>query len=167
MVQGIIWARMGVHESSVLILRRAAEMAEDVGALSNAAHAVLALIEEHGSERLTQADVYGAYIRADRFLKNTQNADDVARLRACARIVMRRLYGTWLHKDFTLSGAMFELESRLIEQALEDAGGSVTKAARLLGMSHQSLIAKLNTRHKGLLKKRSPRVPRKSIITKR
>ena len=164
-VQGIIWSRLKVYESSLLILRRAADVAEDVGASSNAAHAVLALIEEHGSKRLTQADVYGAYVRADRFLKGTQNAEDVARLRACARVVMRRLHGTWLHEDFTLTGAVRELEGRLIGQALEESDGSVTRAARLLGMKHQTLIFMLKTRHKALLKKRNPQRPRS--ITKK
>src|SRR5205807_8584402 len=47
-------------------------------------------------------------------------------------------------------------ERRLIERALRDAGGSVTKAAQLLGFKHhQSLISLLNTRHKELLKQRT------------
>src|SRR5205807_6835898 len=47
-------------------------------------------------------------------------------------------------------------ERRLIERALRDAGGSVTKAAHLLGFKHhQSLISLLNTRHKELLKART------------
>ena len=152
--QGVIWARLGVHESSLLILRRAADMAEDVGASSHAGHTILALIEEHGAKRLTQAEAYGAYVRADRLLRDTQNAEDVARLRSCARIVMRRLYGTWLHENFTLTGAVHELEGRLIEQALEDSDGSVTRAARLLGLKHQTLIAMMKRKHQRLLKKR-------------
>src|SRR5205085_9855442 len=36
-VQGIAWARLGGHESSINILRRAASVAEESGALSNAA----------------------------------------------------------------------------------------------------------------------------------
>jgi CheY-like chemotaxis protein len=47
-------------------------------------------------------------------------------------------------------------EKALIERALRDTGGSVTKAARLLGFKHhQSLIALISTRHKNLLNTRS------------
>jgi hypothetical protein len=49
--------------------------------------------------------------------------------------------------------------------ALEDAGGSVTKAARLSGLTHQTLAAKLEGRHGKLLAKRTPPKKRlKSII---
>jgi transcriptional regulator with PAS, ATPase and Fis domain len=70
---------------------------------------------------------------------------------------MRRLAETPIHeKNFTLYGAMHEYEARLIEMALEDAGGSVTKAARLLGLTHQTLGAKLEKKHRKLLAKRTP-----------
>ena len=43
----------------------------------------------------------------------------------------------------------------------------MTKAARLLGLSHQTLISMLRTRHKGLAAKRKPVQKRlKSIIKK-
>lgn len=42
-------------------------------------------------------------------------------------------------------------EARLIKQALDMGGGSVVRAAELLGISHQSLSAMLNKRHKDLL----------------
>lgn len=49
-----------------------------------------------------------------------------------------------------------ESEGTVIERALRDAGGSVTKAARLLGFNHhQSLISLINSRHTELLKTRS------------
>jgi len=84
------------------------------------------------------------------------DAEDVARLRACARVVLYRLSGTRIHdKDFTLYGAVHELEAKFIEQALEDAEGSVTHAAKLLGISHQAAYL-LRTMHKGFQKKRTP-----------
>jgi transcriptional regulator with GAF, ATPase, and Fis domain len=52
--------------------------------------------------------------------------------------------------------AVHDFEARLIEQALAEARGSVTKAARLLGLTHQTLGTILNTRHKGLAAKRTP-----------
>jgi len=49
-----------------------------------------------------------------------------------------------------------KIEKTFIERALRDAGGSVTKAARLLGFRHhQSLIALINSRHRDLLGTRS------------
>src|SRR5207253_192825 len=96
-VQGIAWARLGGHESSINILRRAASVAEESGALSNAAVTVMTLIEEHGAKRsIPETELYDLYRRADKLLQNTQNASEVARLRACARIVMRRLAGIQL-----------------------------------------------------------------------
>lgn len=48
------------------------------------------------------------------------------------------------------------LERDTIRLALENANGSVTHAARRLGISFQALTYMLETRHKDLLKKRSP-----------
>jgi hypothetical protein len=147
----------------------AAEVAENAGALINAGLAVLTLIEEHGAtRRLAPAEVHEAYLKADRLLKNTQDAEAVTRLRACAHVALRRLAETPIHeKNFSLYGAVHEFEAKLIGQALEDSGGSVTKAARLLGISHQTLNAMLGGRHKRLQEKRTPPKKRlKSIIKK-
>jgi tetratricopeptide (TPR) repeat protein len=168
-VQGIVWARLGSYKSSINILRRAAEVAETVGALSNAGLAVLALIEEHGATRRLQSDeVFKAYLRADRLLRDTQDAEDIGRLRACARVVMRRLAAvSFGDKNFTLPGAVHEYEAKLVEKALEDAGGSVTRAAQLLGISHQTLTTMLESRHKRLQGKRTPVKKRlRSLIKK-
>lgn len=168
-IQGIAWARLGGHESSINILRRAANVAEESGALSNAATAMMTLIEEHGAKRsISKAELYNLYQRTDKLLKDTQNAGEVDRLRACARIVMRRLAGIQLSdKNFTLHGAVQELEAKFIEWALDEAGGSITRAAKLLGIHHQTLTAMLQTRHKRLQSKRTPPEKRlKSIIRK-
>jgi tetratricopeptide (TPR) repeat protein len=168
-VQGVAWARLGASERSITILQRAADVAEAVGALTIAGLAALALIEEHGEGRmLTQAEIYRAYTRADRLLKDSQDAEAVTRLRACARVVIRRLAGVQLHdKNFSLYGAVQELEAKIIEQALDETGGSVTHAAKLLGLKHQTLGSILNQRHKRLLKKRKPLIPRRKSIVKK
>lgn len=166
-LQGVVWARLGDYDSSASILRRAADMAESLGAQSNAGLALLTLIEEHGERRALPSDeVYNAYLRADRLLKETQDSEDIARLRVCARVVMRRLAGVQLHdKNFSFYSAVHELEAKLIEQALEEAGGSVVRAARLLGLKHQTFTSMLQTRHQRLLGKRTPREKRlRSII---
>jgi DNA-binding NtrC family response regulator/Tfp pilus assembly protein PilF len=56
-------------------------------------------------------------------------------------------------------------EKGLIQRALEAAQGGVTRAARLLGITHQTLSFILNNRHKDLLSARKPvRRRRRSII---
>ena len=166
-LQGVVWARLGGFKSSINILRRAIEAAQQSGALAQAGQAALTLIEEHGATwRLEESEVSKVYERADEFLKGTQDAEDKERLRACARIVIRRLSGMQLHdKNFSFYGAVHELEARLIEQALEETSGSVTRAAKLLGLKHQTLIAMMKIRHKGLQSKRAtPEKRLRSII---
>jgi tetratricopeptide (TPR) repeat protein len=166
-VQGVIWARLWIYDNSIGVLRRAADIAEAAGALTSAGQAVLALIEEHGATwRLRPDEVYEAYMRADGLLKETQGAEDIARLRACARIVMRRLTTVQFEdRNFTLPGAVHGFEAKLIERALEESGGSIVGAARLLGLTHQTLGSILNTRHRQLSAKRKPPQKRlKSII---
>jgi tetratricopeptide (TPR) repeat protein len=168
-LQGLVWARLGVYDSSINALRRAAGAAESAGALTNAGLAVLTLIEEHGAGgRLPPAEVHEAYMRADGLLRETQDAEAMTRLRDCARVVMRRLAEPPVRaKSFSLYEVVQEMESKLIEQALEDADGSVTKAARLLGLTHQTLNAMLDGRHNQLREKRTPvRKRRRSIIKK-
>jgi tetratricopeptide (TPR) repeat protein len=167
-VQGVIWARLGRHENSIDTLRRAASVAQDSGASLNAGLATVTLLEEHGAERLPEDELLGAYLRADELLKGTQDVEDMWRLRACARLVVGRLAGTRLRdQNFSLHAATHALEARFVEQALGESGGSVSRAAKLLGMEHQSLIYLLNTRHRGLAAKRTPPKKRlKSIIRK-
>jgi transcriptional regulator with GAF, ATPase, and Fis domain len=143
-------------------------VAESAGALTSAGLAALTLIEEHGAARLSAVEVYDAYRRADRLLKDTQDAEDIARLRACARTVMRRLEGMDVRdQNFTLYGAVHEFEGRLIEQALAESGGSVTRAAKLLGIRYQSLGSIIAGRHKRLLGKRTPPERRRRSIIKK
>jgi tetratricopeptide (TPR) repeat protein len=166
-VQGVAWARLGNCDGSIEVLRRAVGVGEAAGALNSAAAAALTLIEEHGARRaMSEVELHEFYRRADGLLKGTQEAEGLARLRACARVVMKRLAGVQLaDRNFSLFGAVHELESRLIAQALEESDGSVTRAARLLGMHHQTLTSMLQTRHRRLQSKRTPPEKRlKSII---
>ncbi|HEX8719817.1 MAG TPA: tetratricopeptide repeat protein [Pyrinomonadaceae bacterium] len=168
-VQGVVWARLGSFEDSVEALRRAADAAEGCGAHAQAGLALLALIEEHGATRRLLADeLYEAYERADALLRDVREAEATARLRDCARLVMRRMAGPQVGDlGFTMYGAVNEYEARLIERALEAADGSVTHAARVLGLSHQTLGTILNTRHKHLADKRTPVRRRLRSIIKR
>ena len=65
----------------------------------------------------------------------------------------------------SLENEVLVYEGELIQRALEAASGSVTRAARLLGITHQGLAFILNGRHKTLLTVRTPvRRRRKSIF---
>lgn len=167
-VQGVVWARRGAHEGSVNILRQAMKVAQDSGALTQAGHAALTLIEEHGAAwPVSESEALKVYNRATNLLKASQDAEDKERLLACARIVIRRLSGMQIHdKNFSFYGAVQELEARLIEQALELEGGNVSRAAERLGLKRQSLSHMLRHRHKKLFVKRTPPVPRRKSIVK-
>ena len=139
------------------------ERLTEPGGFSAPAHeqpalALLKLIEEQGATHsLHSSEVYELYRRADGLLKVTQDAETLERLRACARVVLRRLAEPEIGRaGFNMYEAVHDFEARLIEQALEEARGSVTKAARLLGLTHQTLGTILNTRHKSLAGKRTP-----------
>jgi DNA-binding NtrC family response regulator len=56
----------------------------------------------------------------------------------------------------TLSEEIQSVEHDLIKHALEITKGSVTRAARALGISYQELTYMLNTRHADLLNLRTP-----------
>ncbi|MDT5294303.1 MAG: MalT-like region [Acidobacteriota bacterium] len=157
-VQGVVWARLGGFDSSINILRHAMKVGQGSGALTQAGQAALTLIEEHGAaRRFSESELVEVYARADELLKGTQDAEDVARLRTCARIVVKRMSGLELQdRNFSFYSAVREYEARLIEQALAEAGGSVTRAAKLLGLTHQHLGYLLDNRHKQMADKRTP-----------
>jgi tetratricopeptide (TPR) repeat protein len=164
-VQGVARARLGLPESSLQILRYAMSMAQNSGAYSNAGLASLTLIEEHGEERLSVTELFDVYNRADDLLKDTQDAEEIARLRSCSRLVMRRLLGMRSSDNrFTLPRAMHDCEARLIREALDATQGIVSHAAKRLGVPHQTLVHALNTRHQDLLSFRTPAQRRRKSL---
>ncbi|MEO7970962.1 MAG: helix-turn-helix domain-containing protein [bacterium] len=67
--------------------------------------------------------------------------------------------------DVSLEEHVLKYEGDLISRALAASDGSVTRAARMLGVTHQGLAFILNGRHKDLLSARSPvKRRRRSII---
>lgn len=156
-LQGIVWARMNLHDSSLHILRHAMNVAQDAGAYSNAGRAALTLIEEHGVERLQETELADLFRRADELLKDTEDPEEIVRIRSCARIIARRLTGIRASdKGFYLPKAVHDYEARFIREALEAEQGVVSRAAKRLGIRHQSLVHALNHRHKALLGFRTP-----------
>ena len=117
--------------------------------------------------------------RAADLVSNSKNPATLARLSACASRVVRALSSSapaaeetpqsveerWA--GFSLKTEVLRYESELIERALRDAGGVVSRAAKLLGFKHhQTFVALLNNRHKSLLHARSPIVPRRRSLVK-
>lgn len=164
---GTALARGGHHDEAQATLKRAVEVAEQAGDQESAGQAALTLIEESGAH-LSGEELCATYERAAGLLAGSQNLATFKRLSACARRVLFLTQASpappdW--KDFSLKEAVRRYESRLIERALRESGGLVTRAAQLLGFSHhQSLIHLLKSKHKSLAQERAPAVPRKRSI---
>jgi tetratricopeptide (TPR) repeat protein len=119
-------ARLESYGASLIAFRRAIDLSERVGNLTQAADAALAAFQEIGKHLVVSEGIQPLSGRG------------------------------WSHDKRTI-------EHDLIKLALEQAKGSVTHAARNLGISYPSLNYMLGTRYKDLLKYRTPvrRRPRK------
>ena len=117
------------------------------------------------------------YRTAESLLSKSQDRSLVTRLGECARRVLAATgrepatenAGPPLPESmppgFSLDAEVLRYEGNLIRKALEESGGSVTRAARLLGVTHQGLAFILNGRHSDLLSIRTPvKRRRRSII---
>ena len=133
-------------------------------------------IEELSSQLSIDA-LQDYYRTAETLLANSQNPSIRARLGECARRVLSAALknveeatptttdAVELTPGFSLDSEVLRYEGNLIRRALEESGGSVTRAARLLGVTHQGLAFILNGRHSDLLSIRTPvKRRRRSII---
>lgn len=132
-------------------------------ARNKAGLAALTLIEEVGE--LSPATLQAAYQQAREWLADSQSQDMLLRLNDAAGKLATTLRGELsgeeateilLSKGFDLQGKMLEYERSMIKQALAQTNGRVTPAASLLGLSYQGLCYIIESRHKDLLKERSP-----------
>jgi transcriptional regulator with PAS, ATPase and Fis domain len=85
---GMALARLGHYEESRLALERATDVASQAGDNEGAGVAALTIIEELG-ERLAVTEMATLYERADELLGKSQNSETLARLRSCARQVLK------------------------------------------------------------------------------
>lgn len=173
---GVVVARLGNHRRAKILLERANEVAETTGDLEGAGRAKLSIIEEIG-DKLPARELVSIYRSAIELLKASQDPSTGKRLIGCADKLLDTVGLSEGEDDesadhrwegFSLRQHVRNSEKAVIERALRDAGGSVTRAARLLGFSHhQSLISLINSRHKELLKARSTvRKRRRHIFSK-
>ena len=168
--QGIALARMGRYQSALGILKRAAHIAETAGHSQLSGKVGLTILEELRNS-LSPNEIGSLYQEADRRLGDRLDADTLSRLRRCARLAITNtvVSGTDSATDRgSFEEEVHKCESELIRHALDEASGSVTRAARVLGLTHQGLCYIINHRHQQLLTARAPiRVRRKSLIRKR
>jgi CheY-like chemotaxis protein len=176
--QGRVLSRLGNFVESLDTLRRAADLAEQAGAVEDAGRALLSLMEEH-ADRIGEHELLETYERANNLLRETQDAGMIERLRACSMLIVsarraalspRRVHSPvdfWT--NFNLNERVHAYEARYVRRALIDGEGSITRAARLLGLQHYATLAAMldereGGRHKDLAHLRTPPETRKQSI---
>jgi tetratricopeptide (TPR) repeat protein len=179
-------ARLNQHRQARTALDRAFEVAQRAGDPDRGGVAALTILEELRPQ--LQADELHSYFKtAEKALSGSLNRRIRIRLGDVAREMITLMRpaenpapqtpsvsegvaksefssGDW-PEGYSLEGEVLSYEANLIRQALEATGGSVTRAARMLGVTHQGLAFILNGRHKDLLAIRTPvKRRRRSII---
>jgi len=170
---GTALARLNQIQLAKSTLDRAVEIAQNAGNPDRGGIAALTAIEEMGVH-LSLGILQEYYSTAEALLSNSQNRNIKSRLGECARRVLRveleakggvgNNAPAAMPPGFSLDAEVLRYEGSLIRKALEDSGGSVTRAARLLGVTHQGLAFILNGRHNDLLSIRTPVKKRKRSI---
>jgi transcriptional regulator with GAF, ATPase, and Fis domain len=127
------------------------------------------MIEEMGGV-LERTELLAAYRKADQYVGDRASQSEHEGLRLCRRIVIDRLEKLQGVDDELIGGTLEDevnhFEARLIARALERHKGSVTPAARDLGLTHQGLSGIIDGRHSKILAgaRRPKRDRRKSIM---
>jgi tetratricopeptide (TPR) repeat protein len=187
-------ARLGNVSKARASLEKAVRTAHTGGDPESSGVAALTMAEELASH-LPLTDLLAYYRMAESELVGSQHPGIHNRLGKCARLLLTNesvlaapgsghaearsdLDASTASElpsevastaDLSLSASLEEqvlrYEGELIKRSLETAGGSVTRAARMLGVTHQGLAFILNGRHKSLLTARKPvKRRRRSII---
>ncbi|MEP6568530.1 MAG: tetratricopeptide repeat protein [Acidobacteriota bacterium] len=172
---GTILARLGRHHDAVAMLNEAVAVATQVGDPETGGIAAITIIEELSSV-LSADEVMNHYQSAESALRQTQQSALRSRLGECARTLLTKAAVTSatgpsqisipprISHDISLEEQVLAYEGEVIRHALEASDGSVTRAARLLGVTHQGLAFILNGRQKSLLSSRKPAKPRRRSI---
>lgn len=169
-------ARLKQSHSAKTALDHAIEIAQTAGSPNAGGIAAVTAIEELNSY-LSANTLQEYYRTAESLLTNSQDRSLMTRLGQCARRVLAAAASeetsdntsaavpVSMPPGFSLDAEVLRYEGNLIRKALEESGGSVTRAARLLGVTHQGLAFILNGRHSDLLSIRTPvKRRRRSII---
>jgi tetratricopeptide (TPR) repeat protein len=173
--QAIVLARVGRHGDALAALNEAIDVATQVGDPETGGLASITIIEELSSI-LSPSELQNYYLRAESVLRHSQHLDVRFRLGDCARTLLAKETRSstprsaesapeGIPANSSLEEQVLCYEGELIRRALQASDGSVTRAARLLGVTHQGLAFILNGRQKNLLSSRKPaKRRRRSII---
>ena len=169
-------ARLKQSHVAKSTLDQAIEIAQTAGSPDAGGIAAVTAIEELNSY-LSASTLQEYYRAAESLLTNSQDRSLMMRLGQCARRVLAAAASETTNEKtagavpvsmppgFSLDAEVLRYEGNLIRKALEESGGSVTRAARMLGVTHQGLAFILNGRHSDLLSVRTPvKRRRRSII---
>jgi tetratricopeptide (TPR) repeat protein len=177
---GLAYARRGAWKRARRAFEDAYLTANHVGDKGGAGDALLAWLEELGDEMLPEGFME-VYRRAEELLKDSPRTTVQKRLREVSQRKMQEAGPaffsfapaaetekafkkpermSWV--GFSLSRAVKELEEYYITQALKESDGMVSRAAQLLGLTHQNLSTQLQNRHSNLLNARRPQRKRRS-----
>jgi len=167
---GSIFAGAGKYDSAGEAFNQASEVAAAAGDTHLAAVAQLRMIEEMGGV-LSGVELLASYRSADQYVGERASQAELEHLRRCGDVVLDKLEELHTAEEDLIGGTLEEevnhFEARLIARALERENGSVTRAARELGLTHQGLGKILDGRQSTLAGVRRPkRNRRKSIMRK-
>ncbi len=168
---GIALARLSKSEKAEFNFREAIEIAHQIGVLSKAGLAALALIEE--IDHLAPHELAHSYQQAAEWLASCQSEALLLKFRnAGTKLALELLREketenapTLFNMPIDLTNEVLMFERELIRQALAKVeGGSVVDAAKWLGISYQLLTHRIRAKHPELAKVRSPvrRRPRRT-----
>lgn len=187
---GTALARLGHFSKARATLEKAIRAAHNAGDPGSGGVAALSMAEELANH-LPFTELLAYYRMAESELVNSHNPEIQNRLAKCARMLLATDWSSvsdqsgpltsrsnghsllsndssnpqTLSANTSLEDQVLQYEGNIIKQALEASDGSVTRAARMLGVTHQGLAFILNGRHKSLLAARKPvKRRRRSII---
>ena len=155
---GTVFARQGSYGDAKESFEKAIEAANYVNDPVNAGLAMITQIEELQAI-LSVEEKKELYKKASKLLSATNRALIQKRLVNAEQICLNQTSSSkW--ENFSLNEEVLKFEAGFITQALKETNGAVTKAATLLGLSHQHLSLLLKTRHIALASIKKPRKKR-------
>lgn len=140
---GTAQARLREHQQARATFERAIAISEHAGDLETSGIAALTVFEELG-ERLSENEICGFLQRAYDVLRQTKDGATRNRLTDCAFRALSRVHTVrpdW--NTFSLDQSVHRHKAHYIQLALEDAGGNISQAARLLGMRRHTNLSYL------------------------